>query len=118
MGEAKRRKKLDSNFGKAKRYIFRWTELEVQRKMKCTNREWANLVPYIRVVDSQKDVDESVKGLWFYLSPDGELLFSLTSNEMVTYFARKAKCENRMYHSEAMAERASNISSESLPVRD
>ena len=77
--------------------------------MKCTNGEWANLVPYIRVVNSQEDVDESVKGLWFYLSSDGKLLFSLTSNEMVTYFARKAGCERRMTHSEAMAKRSGSI---------
>ena len=65
MGEAKRRKKLDPNYGKPV-VIGGKTDLEWKKEWCFTDREWQNIKPYFRVVDTVDDVDKMVDGVWIF----------------------------------------------------
>ena len=86
MGEAKRRKKLDPTFGQSQLIIHGRTEEQMRRELDISMRRWIELKPYIRVVDTSEDVDDSITGLWFYLSEDGRVYFSVTQ-ELAAHFA-------------------------------
>ena len=65
MGEAKRRKKLDPNYGKSP--IMGWrTQSEWKRKLRITEREWTEAKQELKVVNSINDIDESINAIWIY----------------------------------------------------
>ena len=65
MGESKRRKRLDVNYGKPVK-IGNRTELEWKKELSFTDREWQRIRPHFRVVDTVEDVNESIDGVWIY----------------------------------------------------
>ena len=67
MGEAKRRKKKDPNYGKSEMIGDR-TYLEWKKYLYFTDREWREIKPYFRVVDSVNEVDREVDGVWIYIN--------------------------------------------------
>ena len=87
MGEAKRRKMLDPNYGKHKseEIIGHRTESEWRKKLGFTVRKWKKVQPNFRVVDNYDDVDDSIDGLWVYKNEYGQEMLSFTG-----YFAECA----------------------------
>ena len=71
MGEAKRRKKLDPNYGKPV-VIGGKTDLEWKKEWCFTDREWQKIKPYFRVVNTVDDVDKTVDGVWIYTDDEGD----------------------------------------------
>ena len=63
MGESKRRKRLDINYGKPVK-IGNRTELEWKKELLFTDREWQRVRPHFRVVDTIEDIDEDIDGVW------------------------------------------------------
>ena len=95
MGEAKRRKKLDPNYGKskAKRIVFDKTKLEVDNENEIRIEDVLSLIKEkskktnskLKAVDNFDDVDESVDGMWEYKDENGQLKMSFTGD-----YAQKA----------------------------
>ena len=77
MGEAKRRKKQDPNYGKSPMMGWR-TELEWRRKLGITEREWTEAKQELKVVNSINDVDESMDAIWIYKDNKGEEIIKPT----------------------------------------
>ena len=73
MGEAKRRKKLDPNYGKSPMMGWR-TESEWKKRLRVPERHWDKIKPDLRIVDSRDDIDESVSAVWIYRDDEGEVI--------------------------------------------
>ena len=65
MGEAKRRKKLDPNYGKSPMIGWR-TESAWKRILRVPEKDWARAKSDLRVVNSINDIDESINAIWIY----------------------------------------------------
>ena len=63
MGESKRRKRLDVNYGKPVK-IGNRTELEWKKELSFTDREWQRIRPHFRVVEDMEDVNQNIDGVW------------------------------------------------------
>ena len=95
MGEAKRRKKLDPNYGKSKvkRIVFDKTKLEVDNENEITMEDVLSLLKEkskktdskLKSVDNFDDVNELVDGIWEYEDENGESKMSFTGD-----YAQKA----------------------------
>ena len=83
MGEAKRRKKLDPNYGNVRSLAghigHRWREV-----LSLTNQQWVDIKSYFRFVATPDDVDFTVDGIWFYFYKGRERL-GLTGR-FISYF--------------------------------
>ena len=74
MGEAKRRKKLDPNYGKSPMMGWR-TELEWKKRLGILEKYWAEARADLKVVETIDDVDESIDAVWIYKdAEDNEIL--------------------------------------------
>ena len=65
MGEAKRRKLRDPNYGKVE-MIGGKSYLEWKKRLYFTDKQWKEIKPHFRVVDASDDVDEAIDGVWIY----------------------------------------------------
>ncbi len=93
MGEARRRKKLDPNFGKPKPpeiddVIYNRKESEWQRELGLTKKEWKRIKPTIRIVESANDVDDSIDALWIYKKNSRQTGVSFTGTFAAKYSLR------------------------------
>ena len=82
MGEAKRRKLIDPNYGKPKpeEIIGGRTESEWQQKLGFTSKEWKSIKPNFRVVNTRDDVDDFADGVWIYKNDQGKETISFTGS--------------------------------------
>ena len=65
MGEAKRRKKLDPNYGKSP--MMGWkTELEWKRTLGVPERDWDEIKCDLKIINSINDINESIDAVWIY----------------------------------------------------
>ncbi|MHC5599519.1 MAG: hypothetical protein ACYTXC_26895 [Nostoc sp.] len=80
MGEAKRRKQLDLNYGKPKpeEIIGGKLESEWREKLRYSAHQWKQIKPYFRILDKDEDVDDSFDGVWIYKKDTGEEMISFT----------------------------------------
>jgi hypothetical protein len=80
MGESKRRKQIDPNYGKPKQEenLGGKSESEWREKLKYSVHEWKQIKPYFRVVKKFEDVDDSFDGVWIYKNDMGKEIVSLT----------------------------------------
>ena len=77
MGEAKRRKKQDPNYGKS--HVMGWrTELEWKKILGIPEKEWTKIKHDLKVVNSINDIDESVNGVWIYKNDKGDEIIKPT----------------------------------------
>ncbi len=79
MGEAKRRKKLDPNYGKSVVTSGK-SDWEWKKELGLTNREWQKIKPYFRVVDTLDDVDMTVDGFWIYTDDEGNEAITISKD--------------------------------------
>ena len=77
MGEAKRRKKLDPNYGKSPMMGWR-TELEWKKKLGVPEKHWAQAKSDLRIINSLNDVDESIDAVWIYKDKKGNEIIKPT----------------------------------------
>ena len=66
MGEAKRRKKLDPNYGKPV-IIGDKSDSEWKEHLCFTDRQWRKIKPHFKLVNSIDDVDDTIDGVWRYI---------------------------------------------------
>ena len=71
MGEAKRRRRKDPSYGKSEMIGGR-TYLEWKKYLYFTDREWKEMKPHFRVVNSVKEIDGVVDGVWIYIDKGQE----------------------------------------------
>ena len=77
MGEAKRRKKLDPNYGKSP--IMGWrTESAWKRILRIPEKDWARAKSDLRVINSINDIDESINAIWIYKDDKGDEIIKPT----------------------------------------
>ena len=79
MGEAKRRKKLDPNYGKPK-LINGKSKLEILKRINMTPQQCRELEPYTRIINSPNEIDDSIDGIWIYKKDQGKIGISFTGN--------------------------------------
>ena len=86
MGEAKRRKKLDPNYGKSPMMGWR-TESEWKKRLHIPDKHWNKMKHDLRVVESRDDIDESISAVWIYRDDEGEVI---KPTGVLAYIAAKA----------------------------
>ena len=77
MGEAKRRKKINPNYGKSQMMGWR-TELEWKKKLGIPEKYWAKAKSDLRIVNSLNDIDESIDAVWIYKDKKGNEIIKPT----------------------------------------
>ena len=85
MGEAKRRKKLDPNFGQPKppkpEKIFAGkTESQWKEELKLPDNEWNEIKYHLRTANNRDEVDSEIDAVWIYTRDDGKKNISFTGN--------------------------------------
>ncbi len=73
MGEAKRRKKLDPNYGKSPMMGWR-TESEWKKRLRIPEKHWDKMKHDLKVVESRDNIDESISAVWIYKDDEGEVI--------------------------------------------
>ena len=92
MGEAKRRKKLDPNYGKPV-VIGGKTDLEWKKEWCFKDREWQKIKPYFRVVNTVDDVDKTVDGVWIYTDDEGNEVIAASRGFIEEYVSESYRRE-------------------------
>ena len=79
MGEAKRRKKSDPNYGKPV-IIGDKNDSEWKKHLCFTDRQWQKIKPHFKLVNSIDDVDDSIDGVWRYIDEEDQEKVVLTGS--------------------------------------
>ena len=79
MGEAKRRKKLDPNYGKPV-IIGDKNDSEWKEHLCFTDRQWRKIKHHFKLVNSIDDVDDTIDGVWRYIDEEDQEKVVLTGS--------------------------------------
>ena len=95
MGEAKRRKRLDPNYGKSSMMGWR-TELEWKKILGFPEGFWVEVKHDLRVVNTLDDVDESLDRVWIYKDEKGQEVMKPTGI-FIDIFPKVSKDEKLVF---------------------
>ena len=91
MGEAKRRKKLDPNYGKPV-IIGDKNDSEWKQDLCFTDRQWRKIKPHFKLVNSIDDVDDTIDGVWRYIDEEDQEKVVLTGS-FISYLSNEEEEE-------------------------